>query len=238
MTAVWVLLGIALLIFFLLMLRGDLILCFREDFSVTLSVLFLRFRLYPSTKRPVRLSDYTPKAIQKRRQKEQRKTEKARKKAKQKQYTAIVREKPSAGKNILQNLGLIRDLLTSLLKVSFGHLCIRSSRIRIKVATGDAASTAILFGAVNQSVVFLLETLSGFGTLKQSRRDEIVVQPDFVADKTTTDIRLVFSLRTWHILDILFKVAITYLKSKNKKSERILHDGKRKQTGRNHPHIP
>ncbi len=217
MTAVWIILGIILFLFCLLIIRGNLILCYRDDFSATLSVLFLRFPLYPSSNKPVRLSDYTAKAIAKRRKKAERKMAKLRKKEKKHTFKT---EKPSAGKTIIQNLELIRNLLSSLLKASFGHLRIRSSRICITVATGDAASTAILFGAVNQSVIFLLETLSGFGTLKQSRRDQITVRPDFTADKTSADIRLVFSLRVWHLLDILFKVAITYLKSKKQKNRK------------------
>lgn len=217
MTAVWIILGIILFLFCLLMIRGNLILSYRDDFSATLSVLFLRFSLYPSPSKLVRPSDYTAKAMAKRRQKAERKIAKLRKK--EKKYT-FKTEKPSAGKTIIQNLKLIRNLLSSLLKTSFGHLRIRSSRICITVAAGDAASTAILFGAVNQSVVFLLEILSEFGTLKQSRHDQLAVRPDFTADKTSADIRLVFSLRVWHLLDILFKVAITYLKSKNKKSRK------------------
>ncbi len=208
----WIIIGLLILLSLLSMLSAHIVLEYREDITLTLSVLFLKFQFFPTKKKKIRLSDYSKKAIEKKKRREQKT---AKKKKPQKQSTS--KEAKTEKKGIVERLKDIRELVTVLLDKTFGHLSVRAARIRILVATGDAASTAILFGAVNGGVVFLLETLDRFGTLKATRKDEIEVRPDYLAEKTTADIRLIFSLRVWHILDILLKTFRTYIKTKNKK---------------------
>ncbi len=201
MIFLWIFLGILIFLSLLSMLSAHLVLEYREDITLTLSVLFFKYPLFPAKKKNIRLS----------KQKKKRETKP------QKKGQSPNGETKAKEKGILERLGALRELLSVLLDRTFGHLSIRTARIRIRVATGDAASTAILFGAVNGGVVLLLETLDRFGKLKANRQDEIEVSPDYLAEKTTADIRLLFSLRVWHIADILLKTFVTYIKSKKQK---------------------
>ncbi len=202
MIFLWILLGILALLFLLSMLSAHIILEYREEVTLTLSVLFLKFRLFPAKKKKSRFPAHTKKAAKKKRGRK----------------TTTAEAKPSGEeKGILKNLKDIRSLLAVLLERTLGHLSIRAARIHIFVATGDAASTAILYGAVNGGVALLLETLNQFGKLKTKRNDEILVCPDYLGEKTRVDLRISFSLRVWHILDILLKALLAYTKTKKQK---------------------
>lgn len=199
MIFLWIFLGILIFLSLLSMLSAHIVLEYREDVTLTLSVLFFKYSLVPAKKKKTRISK-----------------KKGKQKKKQKPKEAPQKERATK-KGVLERLGFLRELLTAMLEKTLGHLKIRTARIRIRVATGDAASTAILFGAVNGGVALLLETLDQFGKLKVTRRDEIEVIPDYLATETTVDIRLLFSLRMWQILDILWKAFLAYIKIKKQK---------------------
>ncbi|MBO5305721.1 MAG: DUF2953 domain-containing protein [Clostridia bacterium] len=215
MIVLWILLSILVLLLLLSILSARMVLEYREDITLSLSVLFLNFRLFPAKKEKIRLSDYSKKAIEKQKRKEIKKA----KKEKTKKQAVKNNQEKTQSKDILEKLKDIRELVTALLDKTFGHLSIGATRIRILVATGDAASTAILCGAVSGAVSLLMETLDHFGKLKTKARDEITVAPDYLAEQTTADIRLVFSLRVWQILDILLKSFTIYIKTKKQKAK-------------------
>ena len=208
MVALLIVLGFVLFLLLLSMLTAHAVLEYRDDVTLTLSILFLKFRLFPANGKKVRISDYSRKSAKKRK----RKTSKT-------QKSEVSPQKSTEEKGILEKLEGLKKLLSILLKNTFGHLKIRTSRIRILVATGDAASTAILWGAVNNAVVFILEMLDNFGKLNYQKQDVIEVTPDFISEKTTADIRIDFSLRVWQIIDIALKTFVSYIKSKNKNTK-------------------
>ena len=208
MVALLIVLGFVLFLLLLSMLTAHAVLEYRDDVTLTLSILFLKFRLFPANGKKVRISDYSRKSTKKRK----RKTSKT-------QKSEVSPQKSTEEKGILEKLEGLKKLLSILLKNTFGHLKIRTSRIRILVATGDAASTAILWGAVNNAVVFILEMLDNFGKLNYQKQDVIEVTPDFISEKTTADIRIDFSLRVWQIIDIALKTFVSYIKSKNKNTK-------------------
>ena len=74
------------------------------------------------------------------------------------------------------------------------------------MATGDAASTAILYGVVIQSVAYIIEILNSTTNLKGLKRADIAVNADYLSESTSVDMKFVFSLRVWHIFSILFGV--------------------------------
>ncbi len=210
MTVFLIVLGLLALLLLLSMLTAHAVLEYRDDMTLTLSILFFKFRLFPAKQKKVRISDYSRKDTQKRKRK-------ASKNKKQKSATSS--QKPNEEKGILEKLDGLRKLLSALLQNTFGHLKIRASRIRIHVATGDAASTAVLYGAVNGALVIVLEALDHFGKLKSKKQDVIEVKPDFLAQNTTADIRIDFSLRVWQALDIALKTLVSHIRSKNKNAK-------------------
>lgn len=95
------------------------------------------------------------------------------------------------------------------------HLRVDLRRIIIITATGDAASTAILYGAVIGAVQNLYAILTSTGTLRTGRRSELIVEPDFLSEKPTVIIDTVFSFRLWQLFDMAIRSGIRYLKNED-----------------------
>ena len=223
MTALLIILSILLALFLLLMLRGNVTVEYRNAVSVRITVLGIPLWQHPKKKKKIKLSDYTPEKIAKRKRREERRQ--ARKLAKKKKQLAKKAKKggtqptataPSEKRGLLENLGFIREIVTKLLGKSAKHIRLRASRIIITVATDDAAKTAILFGAVNQAVIALIELLDQAKKWRGLRDSQISVKADFTAEKSTADISITLSLRVWQMLSILFHTALSYIKGKTK----------------------
>ena len=112
----------------------------------------------------------------------------------------------------MSDISLITKRVTKILSRGLKHIKIEVRRLIIAVATDEASKTAILFGAVNQACVALLELLEQTGKLKYTRRTRIKVYADFSAPMSEADINIIFSIRTWQILDVLFRAPIQYEK--------------------------
>ncbi len=219
--ALFIILSILLVLFLLLMLRVSATVEYREEIRVRVSLLGVALWRHPKKGKKIKLSDYSPEKLAAQQRREQRKWERklakkkkrAEKKAK-KSGTASTPSQPPKKRGLIDTLGLIRSTVAVLLGKSAKHVRIRATRIRITVATDDAAKTAILFGAVNQAVAALIELLDQAGKWRRLRDSEISVNADFTAEKSTADISLTFSFRVWHLLNILFHTALQYVKSK------------------------
>ena len=84
--------------------------------------------------------------------------------------------------------------LVKLLLDKFGkHLRIKVKKLRLTVATGDAASTALVYGGVSQSVAYLLALLNRFSRLKV-KKNALAVGADFLSEKTTAEIQISLSV--------------------------------------------
>ena len=203
MIFLWILVGILVflfLLFLIAMLTVRFTLECREEITLTCSFLFIKRTIIPAEQESTLLADLLE--LKRRPKKKQKRT--------QKQLPTSPSDRTERKEvGVVELLFELCDLLLVLLKNSRGHLTVRTSRIRILVATGDAASTAVLFGAVNGAVVSLLEILDRFWKLKTKPKDELEVRPDYLAETTTVDIRMLFSLRIWQIVYILYKAIFT-----------------------------
>lgn len=219
MIALYILLGIVLLIAAILLIPASITIAYQENVSLAISVLGIRIRQMPKPKKPVKLSSYSKKALARQRKKDERKARRLlKKKANQDSKTKKEQEGSREPKSLLQNLSLIKRLAAVLLSKTAKHVRIEARRLVITVGTDDAAKTAILFGSVNQAAIALLEFLKQTGNLRQTRRSQIAVKADFTSDKTTADVKLVFSMRVWQLLDILLSTLKRLIKEKRKKA--------------------
>ncbi len=213
--ALFVLAGIFVFFLLLLSLRIKLIFTVREEMRVTLALLCFRFSLFPRK--------ITPRKALRKYRKERRKSAKKEKKkaptghAVGKEKTAEKSEKAS----LLEKIAGLRAVLALLVRKTGKHLHLRTAKLHIAVATGDAASTAILCGAVSQSVAYILALLDRVTNLHTKPR-EVSVFPDYLSDKSRVDIRFVFSLRVAGAFALLFSFVLAYLRTKaqNKRKTR------------------
>lgn len=205
------------LLIFLLSLRAKVTIDYREELTLTVTVLGIPFRILPAREKNVNVKQYSPKKM---RELERKAAEKKRKNApKEKQKAELKAKQKAAAKNkpkapLDQTLRMILELL-KIFFVRFGHhLHIHLTRLRLTVATGDAARTAILWGAVCPTVHAILELLDRGTNLHFCPNSDIDVRADFVGEKITADICIAFSLRVWNLLDIGLRLLFGYLKHK------------------------
>ncbi len=216
--------GVVLLLALLLMLRIGVRVRLHDDTSLWLGVGIFRIRLYPKREKKLKLSDYEIKKFRRRKAREEaRAKKKAAKKAekdakKKKSTVGKASEDVKAHTKEKRDISELLDTVLEVVRVFFErfgrHLYIKVGRLRIIVASGDAATTAVLYGAVCGAVQCLLELLDNAVNLKLPKSEEIVVTTDFTTEKTRADVDITLSLRIWQILDVAIRSLWAYIKQK------------------------
>ncbi len=229
-TGLYIFLGI--LLFFVLLFSTKakvVIISDGEGTEVVLKIYGIPIRILPAKEKKIKLSRYSKKNMEKRRlaeeekkkKKAQKKADKASKKQKQKEKDdrAPKKEKPDdpAALTLVDNINAATSALGRFF-VRFGkRFRIDVTRIIITVATGDAASTAILYGAVVPATQLLLSAIGRFTNLKGIEDADIDVRCDFLGKKSDVDIHIAASLRLWHIFDMAFSALRAFLKRRKER---------------------
>ena len=218
MTALLII-GIILAFFlFLLSLRATVTVTYSEELSLSVKVLWFRIKLLPKKKKrgPHSMSARKAKKIrEKYDKKKEKKAQKAREKRKEKQEKKESEKKKSFS-DVLSLLRLITSLLKKVLGKFFKHIRIDLKRLRITVATSDAATTAVAYGAVTGTISTLLPLIESAKQFSLPKADDLDVQVDFLSDSPSLDLHLSVSLRVWHALDIALGALVTFVKHKLK----------------------
>ena len=226
MTALCIIGGIFLLFFGIAMIRAEVIIKYTDDFGLAVRVCGIKITIMPRKQKKRRPRDYSPKKLAKRAAKEKKKAEKAAAKKKEKDAKkaadkAAKAEAKKAGKVKKKPLGETISLILALVRTAVGrfarHLRVRVARLHINVATGDAANTAILYGAIAQSAAYIAALLDSTKTLKNPARSDVDIRADYLSEKTTADIEIGFSIRVWQVFDVLIRTGITFIKKELKK---------------------
>ena len=201
--------AVILLLLLLLTASIRITLVCNEQVSVTLRFLFLRIRLYPRRKRvkPIRYS----------KRKEKRKT--AKKKA-----SPAPADTKKAKLTLTEKLTLVRGLAAALIRKTRKKLRLHAARLHIRVATGDAASTAVLYGAVSGTLACLFHALEQVTRLKAVEPDVAVIA-DYLSERSSADVKLIFSIRVWSALTLI----VTALLSNMRQKQQIRAARKQKQ---------
>ena len=114
---------------------------------------------------------------------------------------------------------MIRAVCAALFRKTNKHLRLHAAKLHINVATGDAARTAVLYGAVCQSLAYLLALLDRITRLRAVEPD-VAVNADFLGERSTADVRLELSVRLGGALLILLGVMPAYVKAKLDRKQR------------------
>ena len=117
-------------------------------------------------------------------------------------------------RTLKEKLRLARALLRMLIRRTKKHLRLHAARLHIRVATGDAATTAIAYGAIAQSTAYLLGAL-GEVTRLRADSDDVCVVADFTGERSAADVRIVLSIRVWGALATMLGVVLSYLRTKH-----------------------
>lgn len=187
MIALYVILGILLLIFLLLLCPVTVRLDYTDKLSVMIRFLFLKFRISPPDKEK----------IEKDGKKKTAKTGMGKKDEKQKKefWRTIYEEEGFSG--ALHFLKGIADILKNAAQGILSHLVIRLLDVRLIIAGEDAANTAILYGGVCSAVFPLLSWICSCAKVRKYNAD---IRPDFIAPKSQAEIALELSIRPIFVL--------------------------------------
>ena len=205
----FIVLCVILLLFVLpLFLKATLSIEYNGEVVLLLRVLFFKIKLFPrkEKRRPRSMSARKAKRIKdklaaKKAEERSKKSEK-RKKKKDSESESSTKKTPA---EILDIITLVIRLLKTVTAKFLKYMHLKLTRIKIKLGTGDAATTAIAYGAVTQSINLLLPILEDIKQLSLPKKsDEIDVIADFTAEESEIDLKISFSLRAWQGIYISF----------------------------------
>ena len=183
----------------MLLLKVKINIVLDDAFAVYAKVLFIKIKLFPPSKKKKKAK---PKKVKKE------------KKAKEKKKSDVTnaQEKVQVKLTIFDYIKIITDVVNVFFKKFAKHLHIKLAKIYIKVATDDAAQTAILYGAVSQSLAYLVEALDSVTNLDGLKSSYFNVEPDYLSNKFEAKINITFSIRIIGILDMGLKSLFRFLK--------------------------
>ena len=203
MIALYIILGIILLICLILLLRVKLIINFDNDLKVYLRLLFIKFNLYPE--------------VSKFRFKKRRK----KKKSKSPTSDENVNKSEASKKedSIVKKLWTIRSVLLHTIEKFLGKVHFKFVKLHVVVGCENAASTALLYGAATQGVAYLIEILDNISNVDISKKSDVTVTSDFVSQKSSLNGKIVLYICVAHILYVLLHFLKKFIKSKMKSEE-------------------
>lgn len=223
---VLIILGVILITAVLLLFLGNasIRILSQDQLRVLISVCGIRFTIYPdkknAPKKPKNLARCrNPEAILKR---ELRRQQKAREKAARKKVRAAKRAAKRAEKkigipkkycpvpNLKENLEMVLALAKKLVHKTRGKVKIKIKKLHIRVATNDAAHTALLYGVVVQLVSYLIGFVEQNYTSIQRRDGDLAVEPDYNTSECSANIDLVLSAKIWRAIIIIIEMIDAY----------------------------
>ena len=223
MTALIVILSIALLIALLLSTKVLLHIRYEESLTVYLRVLFVKIRLYPSKKEKKKYPHSMSKRKAQRIKDSLKKKQKGEPKKKKKRKSKEKEKEPKEAPDLISILSIITSFVKSFLRLFAGSVRIRSSRLHIVVAAEDAADTAIAYGTLTQAVNLLFPMLDGIKTFKHlPRGKELSVRADFLSDTPKIDADVELYIRVGSALKAVCLAAIRAFKGAVKRQLRQL----------------
>ena len=202
-----IILFLILLVLLLLLLKVRINIIFDGSLTVYVKALFFKIKLFPSSKK----KKGKPK-------KEKKKKKQKKEKEKQKPDADDAQGEAPAKPTVVDYIGIILDVVKLFFKRFAKHLHIRLATVYIKVASPDAAQTAMLYGATSQAVAYLVEGLNAITNLDRLKSSRIEVFPDFSSDKLEAKINITFSIRLFGVVDMGVRSLLRFLKLKKRAS--------------------
>ena len=118
-------------------------------------------------------------------------------------------------------ISLVLRIVGDVLDTFFGKLRVKIARVHIVVGAADASKTALTYGVVSQGVAYLMELLATKTKMSLQDNTSVSVVPDFLAQKTTADLLIVFRLRLIDLLSTGIVFIIRFMKEKTASSPKI-----------------
>ena len=210
MIALIVIICIVAFIAFLLSIKVTLKIRYTDKLSVYLKILFVKIRLYPKKNEKKRY----PHSMSKRRAKKIKDSLKKKpKKAKKKKKKSEEKEERYEKSDLLSIISIVLSFVKNFVKLFANSIRVKASRLKITVATEEAAQTALTYTAITQSINVLFPLLDRLKTVKKlPTGKELSVDADFLSDTPTLDIDIELYIRVGGALKAICGAAIKAFK--------------------------
>ena len=230
MIALIIIICIVAIIAFLLSIKVTLKIRYDKKFDIYLKVLFVRVKSYTETeeKKHYRHSMSKRKA-KKIKESLQNDSEKATDKNKnnKKKNKKLETPKKDDQPDIVSILSIMLSFVKNFISLFARGIRLKASKIKITVASEDAAQTALTYAAVTQSINVLFPLLDELkGVKKLPKGKELSVKADFLSEEPTYDIDIELYSRIYRIIGALCRSAFRAFK-KAVKDEMKKLEGKR-----------
>lgn len=207
---------IILFLALVLSLRIKLTVIYRDSLVAYWKFMFFKRMICPENEKqrgPHSMSKWRARRIKKKHQddQEEKRRRNLQRELRKKKERQGKREKETFS-DVLEVLGYLKELLSVFLKHLFKHWRVDVARFKINVATGEAATTAIAYGAVCEAVSVLLTILEPLRGFSSPKAKDIAISADYLSENTTADIKIVLSVRIWQAIHIVLATLITYVK--------------------------
>ena len=229
----WIIFGCIVLFFvFLFTVHAYITIEMVDDMALTVRILGIPIKILPKKPKTYNPKHYTLKKIRKRdakaakkaakkaAAKQKKKDEKAKEKADKKAELAkmskeerrALKEKKKASRPALTDLiPLVCKTLGLFFSRFFGKLHIKIAKLHVRVGAADAMQAAVIYGAVNQSVQYLVEFLRKISHVDGLKKADIRVEPDFLSEKIEFEFKLTVRVSLGNVLGALFKAGWKFL---------------------------
>lgn len=196
MIALYILLGIVLLLALLCFVKLTFTAVYSSELTLKLKVLFLTFTLVPVKQKPKKPKSKMPKKPKK------KPADKGKKKDKKPSYLKKLGDKKGVG-GLLSMMTDLAKLAGSTLKGLFERIIIDKFDIDVTVVGDDAADTALKYGKICGAFYSAVSIICGTAKCEQYN---VNVTPDFddeASMRVAADIR--FHIRVWYVLKYALK---------------------------------
>ena len=217
MIALYIILSVLLLLFLISIIPLSLTFIYKDEVVIYARIWKFKIPIYPKKKKKIKLSDYSPRKLERQKRKALRKKKKVKADALDaKRGHKATKPKDGKKKSFIENLELIAELLRTYLGHAVKHVKIKTTRIILNIGSDDAAKTALLYAAAKNALLVILTFLDQFKKLKKIHSSNISVNADFLSESCSADIELTFTMRTWYMACALFAAAMKYVTEKSK----------------------
>lgn len=225
MTGLWITLAVFAVCIAIGMTKIRVLVELQSTVTVRLAVGWISVRIFPSRK--------------KRKTKSLKKTENNPANHKGAEEKKSSKQANLSPKQICTLIRRVKPLLERLFARIFGYIRLYRAELSVRVATDDAASTAIAYGSVVQAVSYLEAWLCQIDRWSARTKRAFSVRCDFTGSKSQVNGRIGVYLRVWQLPVIGMQAFLSFLKireiqklqqtQKNEnniaKQEELTHDG-------------
>lgn len=204
MVALYIVLGILLLLFLILLIRVQVFATYADDLTLSLKVLFVKIQLLPAKKKEKKPKEEKPKEKKPKEEKPKPKEEKKKKPS----YLSKLKEKKGLS-GLLSLFTSAAKIAGGMLKSIFSHIVIKKLDVGIALSGEEASSVALNYGRVC-SVLYPAVNVICAATVCENYN--VVVEPVFDPDKPTEVYADVHAyLRLIFVLAAAIKAAVKLL---------------------------